>query len=156
MATQLAKIEKTIDDVAELLRDYLAGKLSTLYRIGKEKGMIRFGYLGDSERYERIPEDIDENDEEAREAFFENQSKWQFIFAEINDEYVEMSKTVSGVTYVLEEDCIWVERYQESWEGDVYEDEWFRVYPHSLANIRPLISLMKLIAEELEVNLDTI
>lgn len=156
MATQFSKIEKTIDVVAELLRDYLAGKLSALYRIGKEKGMTRFGYLGDSARYEYGPDDIDENDEGAIEAYWDNKMKWEFVFAEINDEYVEMSRVVSGVTYVLEEDCIWVERFQESWEGDVLEDKWFRVYPHSLANIHPLISLMKLIAEELEVDLETI
>ena len=155
MAAQFEKVVKTVNDGLELFGDYLAGKLSALYKIGVEKGRTEFGFLGDKSIFEYKPNRTEEDDrifEESDEIL----QKWQRVFVEINDEYVEMSKVVSGVTYVLEEDALWVKRYQESWEGDIIEDKWFRVYPRSVENHRRLVELMTLIAEELEVDLDEI
>ena len=155
MATKFEKVVQTVNDGLELFGDYLAGKLTALYKVGVEKGKTEFGFLGDKSIFEFKPNRTEEDDrifEESDEIL----QKWQGVFAVINDEYVEMSKVVSGVTYVLEEKAIWVKRYQESWEGEITGDEWFRVYPHSVENHRPLVKLMKLIAEELEVDLDEI
>ena len=155
MAKKFSKFEKAFNDGLELYGDYLESKLTALYKIGKKRGKTEFGYLGDKSVFEYHGIRTEEEDRILEKADATLQ-KWQRIFASINDEYVEMSETVSGVTYVLEEKCIWVKRYQESWEGDIVEDQWFRVYPHQPENIRPLVSLMKQIAQSLRVNLDNI
>ena len=154
MYPSFENLKNAVEGGLALYGDYLARKLSALYQIGMKKGKTRFGYLGDAERYESGPVEI-EGDEEAYEEYTENMQKWQLFFLEISD-YVENSRAVSGVTYVLEERAIWVARFQERWEGSVVEDDWFRVYPHSVENRQPLVELMELIAEELGVDLDEI
>ena len=154
MFTKFEQLEEAVRGGLALYGDYLARKLSALYKIGLEKGKTRFGYLGDAERYEYGPVEI-EDDQEAYDEYDENRRKWQFIFWGIAD-YVENCRAVSGVTYVLEERAIWIARFQTFWEGDVKEDDWLRVYPHSVENHQPLVALMKLIAEELGVALDKI
>ena len=155
MGQKFTKIEKAVNDGLELYSGFLEEKLTALYKIAKKRGKTEFGYLGDKSVFEYNPNSTEEDDRifEKADATLR---KWQQFFAEINDEYVEMSLAVSGVTYELEEKSIWVKRYQESWEGPIVEDDYFRVYPRELENLRPLVALMKLIAKELRVNLDTI
>ena len=164
MAKKFTKIERALKDGLELFGDYLEEKLTALYKIGKKRGKTEFGYLGDGSDLE-CPDDATEEEErivEERNKFYE---KWVLLFAVINEEYYDRSFVVEGFSYLLEKDhrdkvYVQVNRYKERFDYDIELDDGrgrdVYIYPHSVANYRSLVALLKLIAKELRVNLDNI
>ena len=155
MAIVLAKVERAFYANLNVIGDYLEDKIAALYKISKERGITSFGYLGplDSNGY---PDISDNEDENVSDFTWEDFNKWLFTFAEINDEYVHRSQVIQGIAYSLEEKYINVDRYQDHWDGVVYADCNYEVYPHAVQNMGPLMELLRCIAKELDVDIDAI
>ena len=155
MATVLAKVERAFDAGLNVIGDYLEGRIAALYKISKERGITSFGYLGPFDK-DGYPDISDNEDENVSDYTWEDFNEWLFTFAEINDEYVHRSQVIQGVAYSLEEKYIIVDRYQDHWDGVVYEDWNYEVDPHAVQNMKPLMGLLRRIAKELDVDLDAI
>ena len=163
MTTKFAKVVQTAQAGLNLFGDYLEGILTALYEIGVEKGKTEFGFLGDQSVYDMA---YDSGDEKLIEMVEETLDKWKCVFANINYEYVNRSCVVSGITYSLEK--VWnnqvfvkVKRFQDTWDGVFLEEgdpngRDVEVDPYTVDNHPPLIKLIKLIAEDLDVDLDQI
>ena len=148
MYKELTQMRTLIESGLSLIDKFIHDKLSYLYRIAKEKGVTRFGYLGPITEEDILKEYGDwDNFSQVEDEY----RKWLFSFVEGCD-YTERCKVFDGIAYELFDDHIVVLRTYRFFE-EKYIEEKCPLWPsaRNYGNFENMILLIELMARELGI-----